>query len=108
MKHKLINRLLLITFLVTVMVPLTGIVIHKLASVLFLILCIIHTVLYRKQMNGKKYLVLGSVFLAFLSGIFGMIFEEIPLIIALHKTVSILIIFMLAIHIYVFRRRMSR
>ncbi len=66
MKHKLINRLLLITFIITIMVPLTGIAIHKMASAIFLILCIIHTVLYRKSMNVKKYLALGSVFLTFL------------------------------------------
>ena len=107
MKHKLINRLLLITFIITIMVPLTGIVIHKMASTLFLILCIIHTVLYRKSMNAKKYLVLGSVFLAFISGIFGMIFDEIPMILALHKAISIIIVFMLAIHIYLFHKRMG-
>ena len=53
MKHKLINRLLLITFIITIMVPLTGIAIHKMASAIFLTLCIIHTVLYRKSMNVK-------------------------------------------------------
>ncbi len=108
MKYKLINRLLLITFFITIMAPLTGIIIHKMASALFLILCIVHTILYRKQMNAKKYLVLGSVFLAFISGIFGMIYDEIPVILALHKGISIIIVFMLAVHTYVFHKRLLR
>lgn len=107
MGKKILNYLLLITFLVTMMAPLTGIIIHKLASLLFLVLCIIHTVLYRNKMNGKRYGVLIIVAVAFLSGIFGMIFEEIPMILALHKAVSIVSVFFLAIHIFVYHRKLK-
>lgn len=46
MIKKILNILLLLTFILTLMVPITGIMVHKLVSALFLILCIIHTVVY--------------------------------------------------------------
>lgn len=107
MKAKILNILLLITFILTMMVPLTGIHIHKLASVFFLLLCLVHTVVYCKAMNWKRYVVLAMVVVAFVSGIFGMIHEEIEIIMALHKAISIVIVFFLAIHIFVFHRKMK-
>ena len=106
MKAKILNILLLITFILTIMVPVTGIIVHKLASTLFLLLCLIHTFLYRKKMNAKKYIVLVMTIIAFVSGIFGMIYEEIPWILAAHKATSILLVFGLAIHIFVFHKRL--
>ena len=105
MKSRILNLLLLISFIVTMMVPLTGMMIHKLASVLFLLLCLFHTILYRKKMNGKRYALLGIIMVSFLSGIFGMIFEEIPMILAIHKAISIISVFFLAIHIFVYHKR---
>lgn len=102
------NYLLLISFIITNMVPLTGVHIHKLASVVFLLLCIVHTVIHRKRLKTRSYLLLGLVFLAFLSGLFGMIFDEIPLILALHKVISIGSVFALAIHIFVYYRRLKK
>ena len=103
---KIFNLALLVSFVVTVAVPLTGIVVHKLASVLFLLLCIIHTVVYRRKLNGKRVWLLAVILLSFLSGIFGMILDHIPLVLALHKVLSIVIVFFLAIHIFVFHRKM--
>lgn len=103
---KLLNILLLISFVITVMAPLTGITVHKLASVVFLLLCLIHTGIYWKKMNGKRWLVLAMVLMAFLSGIFGMIFDQIPLVLAAHKALSIALTFFLAIHIFVYHKRM--
>ena len=46
--------------------------------------------------------VLGLIFASFLTGVIGLIFEEIPIILALHKVMSITVVFLLAIHIFVF------
>ena len=98
---KTLNLLLLLSFIVTVLVPLTGIPVHKMASTLFLILTIAHTLVYRKTLGARKYLLLGVVFLAFLGGLFGMIFDQFPIILSLHKVISIASVFFLAIHIFV-------
>ena len=101
-----LNVWLLISFVLTVMVPLTGVQVHKLASTLFLILSVVHMVVYRKKLGTKRYLLFGTVFLAFASGVFGMIFDQYTVILALHKVISITLVFFLAIHIFVFHRRL--
>lgn len=103
---KVLNWLLAISFVVTNLVPVTGLIVHKIASVVFLLLCIVHTIVYRKRLKGKGLLLLGLVIAAFLSGLLGMIFSEVPLILALHKVISIGSVFALAIHIFLFHRRM--
>lgn len=106
MKTKLGNILLLITFFLTIMAPLTGMVVHKLASTAFLLLCLIHVIRYKNGMNGKRYLALALIVLAFVSGIFALIYEEVALVVAIHKALSIITVFSMAIHIFVFHRRM--
>ena len=66
-----LNFLLLISFIVTIFAPLTGIHIHKMASTLFLLLTLVHTIVYRKTLGAKKYLLLCIVVIAFASGLFG-------------------------------------
>ena len=105
MKSKVLNYLLLITFICTVMVPFTGVMVHKLASTLFLLLCVAHTIVHRKRLNRKWIWLIGLMGGSFISGIFGMIFEEIPLILALHKGISIAVVFFMAIHIFVYHKR---
>ena len=105
---KLLNILLLITFIVTNMAPLTGVHVHKLASTLFLILSIVHTIIYRDKLGAKKYFLLGIVMIAFASGLFGMIFEQYAIILTLHKVISIASVFFLAIHIFVYHKRISK
>lgn len=107
MKSKILNILLLISFIVTMMVPLTGLKVHKLVSVIFLLLCVVHTIVYRKKMNGKRWTVLAIIMLAFFSGIFGLILDDIPLVLALHKVISIGSVFILAIHIFVFHKKLK-
>lgn len=104
---KALNILLLISFIVTILAPITGIAVHKLSSILFLLLSIIHVILCRKGLNGKRAAMLGVIFLAFVSGVFGMIFDEIPMILALHKVISIGSVFFLAIHIFIFRKKIA-
>ena len=103
---KLLNLALLVSFVVTVFQPLTGIIIHKLASVLFLLLCFIHTIVYRKKLGTKRWLLLGLVILSFATGLFGMILDQYPIILILHRAVSIAVVFFLAIHIFVFHKRL--
>ena len=105
---KTLNYALLISFVITIMVPLTGVHIHKLASVIFLLFSIVHTVIYRKQLNAKRWLSLAMILFSFVTGLFGMILDQIPLILAFHRVISITVVFFLAIHIFVFHKRLSR
>ena len=104
---KFLNIALLISFLVTIMVSLTGVHIHKLASVLFLLLSIIHTIVYRKKLGTKRWLLLGLIVIAFATGLFGMILERRPIILILHRCISIAVVFFLAIHIFVFHKKLN-
>lgn len=103
---KLLNPALLVSFAATVMVPLTGIHIHKLASVLFLLLSLVHTAVYRRKLGARRWLLLGAVVISFASGLFGMILDHIPTVLILHRAISIALVFFLAIHIFVFRKKL--
>lgn len=105
---KLLNFALLITFAATVMVPLTGIHLHKLASVFFLLLSLVHTIVYRRKLGLKRWLLLGTTVISFATGLFGMILDHIPLVLILHRAISIALVFFLAIHIFVFHKRMKK
>ena len=104
---KLLNIALLISFLVTIMVPLTGVHIHKLASVVFLLLSIVHTITYRKKLGAKRWLLLGLIVISFATVLFGMILDQFPIILILHRSISIALVFFLAIHIFVFHKKLS-
>lgn len=104
---KFLNTTLLITFVVTILAPLTGIHIHKLASTLFLLLAIVHTVMYRKKLGARKYLLLTLAAVSFATGLFGMIFDQHPIILIFHKVISIAVVFFSAIHIFVYRKRLK-
>ena len=104
---RFLNISLLVSFLVTIMVPLTGIHIHKLASVIFLLLSIVHTVTYRKKLGMKRWLLLGLILISFASGLLGMILDHVPMILILHRCISIALVFFLAIHIFTYHRRMQ-
>ena len=51
--RRVLNYLLAICFVLTIMVPNIGIIVHKLASTLFLALALIHVFLYRKRLDLK-------------------------------------------------------
>ena len=103
---KTLNIALLLSFLVTIMVPLTGVQIHKLVSVLFLLLSIVHTIVYRKKLGVKRLLLLALIVISFATGLFGMILDQHPIILILHRCVSIALVFFLAIHIFVFHKKL--
>ena len=103
---KALNAALLVSFVVTVLVPLTGVHIHKLASVIFLLLSLVHTVIYRKGLGMKKFLLLGLILLSFVSGLFGLILDTYPIVLTLHRVISIGVVFFLAIHIFVYHRKL--
>ena len=104
---KILNITLLLSFSGTVPVPLTGIPIHKMASVLFLLLSLIHTVIYRRKLGAKRWLLLSIIVISFATGLFGMILDHIPMVLILHRAISIALVFFLAIHIYVFHRKLK-
>ena len=103
---KVLNIALLVSFVVTVMVPLTGVHIHKMASALFLLLSIVHTITYRKKLGTKRRLLLAMVIVAFAAGLFGMILDQYPIVLMLHRALSIALVFFLAIHIFVFHKKL--
>ena len=104
---KILNITLLLSFSGTVLVPLTGIPIHKMASVLFLLLSLIHTVIYRRKLGAKRWLLLAIIVISFATGLFGMILDHIPMVLIFHRAISIALVFFLAIHIYVFHRKLK-
>ena len=103
---KILNIALLLSFIATILVPLTGIHIHKLASVIFLLLSIVHTVAYRKKLGLKRWLLLGLILISFASGLYGMILDSFPLVLIFHRVISIALVFFLAIHIFVFHKKL--
>ena len=103
---RFLNIALLISFLVTIMVPLTGIHIHKLVSVVFLLLSIVHTIVYRKKLGAKRWLLLALIVISLATGLFGMILDQFPIILILHRCLSIALVFFLAIHIFVFHKKL--
>jgi hypothetical protein len=103
---KVLNISLLISFVVTIMVPLTGVHIHKMASVIFLLLSIVHTIAYRKKLGVKRWLLLGLILVSFTTGLFGMILDQFPIVLILHRVISITLVFFLAIHIFLFHKKL--
>lgn len=104
---RVLNYLLAISFVLAIMVPMTGIRVHKLASTLFLVLALIHVFLYRKRLDYKYILIIGLTILSFVLGILGLVLVEYPIVLILHRTISIVLIILLAIHIYKFHRRLA-
>ena len=104
---KILNITLLLSFVITIMVPLTGIHIHKLASTLFLLLSIVHTIVYRNKLGAKRWLLFIAIVISFGTGLFGMIFEQFPIVLILHRVISIGLVFFLAIHIFVFHKKLK-
>ena len=103
---KILSIALLISFIVTIMVPLTGVHVHKMASVLFLLLSIVHTIVYRKKLGAKRWLLLALIVISFATGLFGMILDQFPIILILHRCISIAVVFFMAIHIFVYHRKL--
>jgi hypothetical protein len=103
---KVLNISLLISFVVTIMVPLTGVHIHKMASVIFLLLSIVHTIAYRKKLGVKRWVLLGLILVSFTTGLFGMILDQFPIVLILHRVISITLVFFLAIHIFLFHKKL--
>lgn len=104
---RILDYSLAISFILTIMVPITGIIVHKLAATLFLILALIHVFLYRKRLDYKYILIIGLTIVSFVLGILGLIMVEHPIILILHRKISIVLIILLAIHIYKFHRRIA-
>ena len=94
----ILNIVLLISFIVTIMAPLTGVHVHKMATVLFLLLSIVHTIVYRKKLGAKRWLLLALIVISFATGLFGMILDHLPIILILHRCISIALVFFLAIY----------
>lgn len=104
---RVLNYSLAISFILTIMAPITGIIVHKLAATLFLVLALIHVFLYRKRLDLNYILIIVLTILSFVLGILGLIMVEYPIMLTLHRTISIVLIILLAIHIYKFHKRLT-
>ena len=105
---KVLNIALFISFVATIMVPVTGVHIHKLASAIFLLLSMVHTIVYRKKLGVKRWLLLATILISFASGLFGMILDQFPAVLICHRAISIALVFFLAIHIFLFHKKLGR
>lgn len=105
---KILNIALLITFILTIMVPLTGVHIHKMASTFFLLLSIVHTITYRKKLGAKRWSLFATIIISFATGLFGMILDHISVVLILHRAISIGLVFFLAIHIFAFHKKFCK
>ncbi len=103
---KFLNYALLVTFVLTVLAPITGVQLHKIASSLFLLLSLVHTLVYRKALRVRRAFLLALVLLCYITGVLCLIFSESAVLLALHKVLSIGNVFFLAIHIFVFHRKL--
>lgn len=103
-----LNIFLFISFAAAIMPSVTGLHAHKLAASIFLLLGTVHMIIYRKKMERKRRLLLILILVSFFSGLFGMIFDQFSLLLHIHCVSSIVLIFFLAIHIYVFRKKFGR
>ena len=101
---KILGILLLVSFLATVSVPLTGVIVHKLASTVFLLLSLVHMVTSRRK-SKLGWILLALVIAAFASGILGMILDDYPVVLGLHKLLSLGSVFALGLHSAVYFRR---
>ena len=104
---KILNIALFMSFVTTVLVPVTGIHIHKMASAVFLLLSLVHTIVYRKKLGVKRWLLLATIVASFATGLFGMILDHIPVVLIFHRAISIVLVFFLAIHIFVVHKKLK-
>lgn len=102
---RIISIGLVMSFALIFLVPITGIAIHKISSAIFLLLSIIHTLIYIKGMNIKKLLLLIIVLIAFISGIMAMLGE---FWLVVHRTIGIISIIAIAIHLFVYHKRIVK
>lgn len=105
---KVLNILLFISFVATIMAPVKGIYIHKLAATVLLLLNIIHLVVYRHKLGFKRWLLLATILISFISGLYCILRVQNLIILNIHRTVSTVLIFFLAIHIFVFYKTFLR
>ena len=105
---RILHFLLAASGLLTLLVPVTGVVVHKLAATVFLLLCAVHAVQLRKKLRGRSLAMLAVVALAFVSGLFSLIFSDLPLVLAAHKLISLACVAGLAVHVVRFHRRLTR
>ena len=50
----------------------------------------------------------GAIVISFVSGLVGMILDQFPVVLILHRAVSIVLVFFLAIHVFVFHKKLHK
>ena len=59
----------------------------------------------RMAMAVVLWLLLGLIVSSFATGLFGMILDQFPILLILHRCISIALVFFLAIHIFLFHKK---
>ena len=102
---KLFYLALGLSFLLTCAVPLTGLLVHKLASVVFLLLCLGHVVACRRRMTPRRWGLLALTLGAFVSGAPAMM--QGGTMTAVHKLLSLALLAFFAIHAFIYWRKVK-
>lgn len=101
---KVWNYLLCMSLILTMLVFITEIWIHKLAATVFVVLCIYHCVKHKNRFNIKYILLFILVLICFVSGIVGMVSS--PYLI-FHKVMALLLVCFLVVHVYMFHKSLK-
>ncbi len=101
----ILNILLLITFIITLLVPITGLIVHKISSCIFMLLTIIHTIIYHNKINYKHIILFVITIIVFICGMLAMI---LPLFINIHKVLSIIYVLFMGGHLFIYHKRLFK
>lgn len=102
---KALHGMLFLSFILTIMAPISGIYVHKLAGTVFFLLGIIHMIMYRRKIRGKQGLLAVLILFSFISGLFSLILEQYPYILNVHRMCSIVLVSFLSVHVSKFYKR---
>lgn len=97
---------MLVCFLLTMIEPFTCIYVHKLAAALLFIFALVHTAMYRNKLGKREAQLLAIIIACFFTGLFGIILDQYATLLNFHEVVSIAFVWFLAIHFFIFRRRL--
>lgn len=105
MGKKLLYGALAISGLLTLLQPLTGTMVHKMAASVFLLLCVGHMIACRKKLTGAGVTLLALLLAAFATGVPAMM--QGGMAGAVHAVLGILCLCAMAAHAFARRRAMQ-
>ena len=106
MGKKLMYGALTLSGLVTLMQPLTGSVVHRVAASVFLVLCVAHTIAARQKLTGAGVGLLALLLAAFATGVPALM--QGGMAGAVHGVLGILCLCAMVCHGFVRRRALKK